>query len=34
VRLLVRQNITDKADPATTALAQELEARVAEVLAA
>jgi chemotaxis protein histidine kinase CheA len=34
VRLLVRQNIKDRADPATTALAKELEARVAEVLAA
>lgn len=33
VRLLVRQHIKDKADPATTALATELEARVAEVTA-
>lgn len=33
VRLLVRQNIKDKADPTTAALASELEARVAEALA-
>ena len=31
-RVLVRQNITDKADPTTTILAMELEARVSEVL--
>ena len=34
VRVLVRQNVKDKADPTTTAVAKELEARVAEVLAA
>jgi chemotaxis protein histidine kinase CheA len=32
IRVLVRQDIKDKADPTTTALALELEARVAEVL--
>jgi chemotaxis protein histidine kinase CheA len=34
VRLLVRQNIKDKADPTTTVLATELETRVNEALAA
>jgi hypothetical protein len=34
VRVLVRQNIKDKADPTTTAVAMELEARVGEVLTA
>jgi chemotaxis protein histidine kinase CheA len=34
VRLLVKQNIKDKADPTTTAVAMELEARVSEVLTA
>ena len=33
-RLLVKQNIKDKADPTTTALAIELETRVSELLAA
>jgi chemotaxis protein histidine kinase CheA len=33
-RLLVRQNIKDKADPTTTVLAMELEARVREALTA
>jgi chemotaxis protein histidine kinase CheA len=33
-RLLVRQNIKDKADPTTTAVAMELEARVSEALKA
>ena len=32
IRVLVRQNVKDKADPTTTILAMELEARVAEVL--
>jgi chemotaxis protein histidine kinase CheA len=34
VRLLVKQNIKDKADPTTSAVATELESRVAEVVAA
>ncbi|HEY5338779.1 MAG TPA: hypothetical protein VIJ85_11275 [Rhizomicrobium sp.] len=34
VRVLVRQNVKDNADPTTTALALELEARVSEALAA
>jgi chemotaxis protein histidine kinase CheA len=34
VRVLVRQNVKDKADPTTTALAMELEARVSEALKA
>jgi hypothetical protein len=34
IRLLVKQNVKDKADPTTTALAMELEARVSELLAA
>ncbi len=33
-RLLVKQNIKDKADPTTTTVAMELEARVTEVLTA
>ena len=33
-RLLVKQNVKDKADPTTTALAMELEARVEDALAA
>lgn len=32
VRVLVRQNIKNKADPTTTAVAEELEARVSEAL--
>src|SRR6202012_5537544 len=34
VRLLVKQNIKDKADPTTTAVAMELEARVRQALPA
>ena len=34
IRLLVRQNVKDKADPTTTAVAMELEARVSDVLKA